>query len=114
MAEGWARASGQVGVCHVTHGPGITRMATSLVAAVKARVPVVVYTSRTHFNNEWQNQSLNQERLVTATGAGYIEVLTPAFAEDAVRQAFCIRTRSKAACSIPKPKSSTSTRNRQC
>ena len=88
MAEGWARATGKVGVCHVTHGPGITRMTTSLVAAAKARVPVVVYTSRTHFNNEWQNQSLNQERLVTATGAGYIEVLTPSFAEDAVRQAF--------------------------
>lgn len=88
MADGWARATGQVGVCHVTHGPGITRMTTSLVAAVKARVPVVIYTSRTHFNNEWQNQSLNQDRLVTATGAGYIEVMTPAFAEDAVRQAF--------------------------
>lgn len=88
MADGWARATGGVGVCNVTHGPGITRMTTSLVAAVKARVPVVIYTSRTHFNNEWQNQSLNQDRLVTATGAGYIEVMTPAFAEDAVRQAF--------------------------
>ncbi|MEQ1776069.1 MAG: thiamine pyrophosphate-binding protein [Burkholderiales bacterium] len=88
MAEGWARATGKVGVCNVTHGPGITRMTTSLVAATKARVPVVIYTSRTHFNNEWQNQSLNQDRLVTATGAGYIEVLTPSFAEDAVRQAF--------------------------
>ncbi|HTE16649.1 MAG TPA: thiamine pyrophosphate-dependent enzyme, partial [Burkholderiales bacterium] len=50
--------------------------------------PVVVYTSRTHLNNDWQNQSLNQDRLVTATGAAYIEVLTPSFAEDAVRQAF--------------------------
>jgi acetolactate synthase-1/2/3 large subunit len=88
MAEGYARATGKVGVCNVTHGPGITRMTTSLVAAAKARVPVVVYTSRTHFNNEWINQSLNQDRLVTATGAGYIEVMTPAFAEDAVRKAF--------------------------
>jgi len=88
MAEGWARATGKVGVCNVTHGPGITRMTTSLVAATKARVPVVVYTSRTHLNNDWQNQSLNQDRLVTATGAAYIEVLTPSFAEDAVRQAF--------------------------
>ena len=57
MAEGWARATGKVGVCNVTHGPGITRMTTSLVASSKARVPIVVYTSRTHFNNEWQNQS---------------------------------------------------------
>ena len=88
MAEGWARATGKVGVCNVTHGPGITRMTTSLVATSKARVPVVIYTSRTHFNNAWANQSLDQEKLVTATGAAYIEVLSPAFAEDAVRQAF--------------------------
>ena len=88
MAEGWARATGKVGVCNVTHGPGISRMTTSLITATKARVPVVIYTSRTHFNNEWINQALNQERLVSATGAGYIEVLTPSFAEDAVRQAF--------------------------
>lgn len=88
MAEGWARATGKVGVCNVTHGPGITRMTTSLVAATKARVPVVIYTSRTHFNSAWANQSLNQEALVGATGAGYIEVLTPSYAEDAVRQAF--------------------------
>ena len=88
MAEGWARATGQAGVCNVTQGPGITRMTTSLVTATRSHSPVVVYTSRTPFNNERINQAINQERLVSATGAGYIEVLTPGFAEDAVRQAF--------------------------
>jgi thiamine pyrophosphate-dependent acetolactate synthase large subunit-like protein len=88
MADGWARATGEVGVCNVTQGPGLTRMTTSLVTAARSRSPVVVYTSRTHFNDERVNQAINQERLVSATGAGYIEVLTPRFAEDAVRQAF--------------------------
>ncbi len=88
MAEGWARSTGKVGVCNVTQGPGITRMMTSLITAVRSRTPVVIYTSKTEFNNEWINQSINQERLVSATGAGYIEVLTPSFAEDAVRQAY--------------------------
>jgi acetolactate synthase I/II/III large subunit len=46
MAEGWARATGRVGVCNVTHGPGITRLATPLAVATKARVPAVVDTSR--------------------------------------------------------------------
>src|SRR3970040_1480168 len=88
MAEGWARATGEVGVCNVTQGPGLTRMTTSLVTATRSRSPVVVYTSKTHFNDEHVNQAINQERLVSATGAGYIEVLAPGFAEDAVRQAF--------------------------
>jgi len=88
MAEGWAMATGKVGVCSVTHGPGVSRMTTSLITATRSRTPIVIYVSKTPFNNEGNDQFLNQEKLVNATGAGYIEVLTPSFAEDAVRQAF--------------------------
>ncbi len=88
MAEGWARASGRVGVCTVTHGPGVSHISSSLVVATRGRTPVVVYTSRTAFNNEQSEHFLEQEKLVSATGAGYIEVLTPNFAETAVQQAF--------------------------
>ena len=88
MAEGWARATGKVGICSVTHGPGITRMTTSLVSVTRCRIPVVICTSATELNNDGINQAIDQRRLVTATGAGYVEVLKPAFAETAVRQAF--------------------------
>lgn len=88
MAEGWARATGKTGVCSVTHGPGITRMMTSLVSVTRCRIPVVVCTSATELNNDLINQAINQERLVTATGAGYVQVLKPSYAETAVRQAF--------------------------
>ena len=88
MAEGWAKATGKVGVCSVTHGPGLARTALSLIAASRSRTPIVVYTGRTTFNDEHNSQFLNQERFVTASEAGYIEVMTPAFAEQAVRQAF--------------------------
>jgi len=88
MAEGYARASGRVGVCTVTQGPGVSHMTTSLIVATRARTPIVVFTSKTPFNNDHAEHYLDQERLVTATGAGYIEVLTPSYAEDAVRQAF--------------------------
>ena len=88
MAEGWAKATGKVGVCSVTHGPGLARTALSLIAASRSRTPIVVYTGRTTFNDEHNSQFLNQERFVTASQAGYIEVMTPAFAEQAVRQAF--------------------------
>lgn len=88
MAEGYAMATGQVGVASATQGPGLTRMTTALIVAARSRTPVVVYTSRTAFNDQHVAQHLNQEQLVTATGAGYIEVLKPSYAEDAVREAF--------------------------
>ena len=88
MADGWARAAGKTGVCSVTQGPGITRIATSLVTATRYRTPVVVHTAATGFNKDNAMQVLDQEKLVAATGAGYIEILTADYAETAVRQAF--------------------------
>ena len=41
MAEGWARATGQPGVCTVTQGPGVTQLGTALTVAVRARIPLV-------------------------------------------------------------------------
>ena len=88
MAEGWSLATGKVGVASATQGPGLARMTTALIVAARARTPVVVYTSKTALNNEHLVQYLNQDQLVTATGAGYIEILKPSYAEDAVRDAF--------------------------
>ncbi len=88
MAEGWAMATGKVGVCSATQGPGLARMTTALIVAARSRTPLVVYTSKTSLNNETVVQYLNQDKLIDATGAGYIEVLTPAYAEESVRDAF--------------------------
>src|SRR6185503_5379586 len=88
MAEGWAMATGKVGVASATQGPGLARMTTALIVATRSRTPIVVYTSKTSLNNEHLVQYLNQDQLITATGAGYIEVLKPSYAEDAVRDAF--------------------------
>ena len=88
MAEGWARANGKIGVCSVTQGPGLARTVTSLVTATRSSTPIVVHTSRIQANNDKHSQFLDQDRLVSATGAGYIEISTPSFAETAVRQAF--------------------------
>ena len=88
MAEGWAMATGKVGVCSSTQGPGLSRMATALTVATRSHTPVVVYTSKSALNNFRHGQYLNQDQFVNATGAGYIEVLTPSYAENAVRQAF--------------------------
>ena len=46
MAEGWARASGQPGICTVTQGPGLTQLGTSLTVAVRAKIPGWSFTVR--------------------------------------------------------------------
>lgn len=88
MADGWARVTGKVAVCSVTQGPGVSRIATSLITAVRYHTPIVIYTSATGFNKDNAMQYLDQEKLVSATGAGYIEVLTADYAEYATRLAF--------------------------
>ena len=65
MAQGWARATGKVGVCSVTKGPGLARLSLSLIAATRCRTPIVVYTGKTGFNNERAGQFLNQEKFVS-------------------------------------------------
>ncbi len=50
MADGYARASGKVGVCLVTSGPGATNIVTGIATANMDSVPVVAITGqvRTH------------------------------------------------------------------
>jgi acetolactate synthase I/II/III large subunit len=88
MAEGYARATGKVGVCSVTHGPGLARLALSLIACARGRTPVVIHTATTTFNSNRDVQYLNQDRFVAGCEAGYIEIMKPDYAEEAVRQAF--------------------------
>ena len=45
-ADGYARASGQVGVCMATSGPGATNLVTGLADAMMDSVPVVVVTGQ--------------------------------------------------------------------
>ncbi len=46
MADGYARASGKVGVCLVTSGPGATNTVTGIATAYMDSVPMVVFTGQ--------------------------------------------------------------------
>ncbi len=52
MADGYARASGQHGVCIAQNGPGITNFVTGVAAAYWAHSPVVVFTPETGTNTQ--------------------------------------------------------------
>jgi hypothetical protein len=65
-------ATGKVAVASVTCGPGVTQVMTALPAAVRARLPVVVFAGESPINAKFYNQYIDQAPLVTATGAHYI------------------------------------------
>src|ERR1700685_222355 len=46
MADGYARASGKVGVCIATSGPGATNLVTGLATAMLDSIPVVAITGQ--------------------------------------------------------------------
>src|SRR6266699_1281004 len=46
MADGYARATGRVGVCCVTSGPGVTNAATGLAVAHGDSIPVLLISSQ--------------------------------------------------------------------
>ena len=46
MADGYARASGKVGVCMATSGPGATNLVTGLATAMLDSVPIVAITGQ--------------------------------------------------------------------
>jgi acetolactate synthase-1/2/3 large subunit len=47
-AEGYARATGKVGVCCATSGPGATNLVTGLVDAMMDSIPIVALTGQVH------------------------------------------------------------------
>ena len=44
MADGWARVTGNPGVCTTTGGPGAAQLATTMIVASRARTPLVALT----------------------------------------------------------------------
>src|ERR1700742_1766995 len=46
MADGYARASGKVGVCMATSGPGATNLVTGLATAMLDSIPMVAITGQ--------------------------------------------------------------------
>ncbi|HTQ77268.1 MAG TPA: thiamine pyrophosphate-binding protein [Burkholderiales bacterium] len=87
-AMAYARKNQDVGVATVTCGPGVTQLITALPAAVRARLPMVVFAGESPLKSSWYNQELDQAPLVAATGAAYHSLHWPERMPAAVRDAF--------------------------
>jgi acetolactate synthase-1/2/3 large subunit len=78
MASGYSGVSGRVGVCTVTHGPGVTNALTALTTAARARhrVPLVA-GELAPAARLVHNQRIDQRAVVTPSGAAFIELESP-------------------------------------
>jgi acetolactate synthase I/II/III large subunit len=78
IADGYARASGRLGVATVTHGPGLTNATTALTEAVRAGTPLVLLAGAVGLGDRVNRQQIDQRRLAEAAGASVVDVTTPA------------------------------------
>ncbi|MGE3272175.1 MAG: thiamine pyrophosphate-binding protein, partial [Chloroflexota bacterium] len=69
MADAYARVSGEVGVCTVHQGPGLTNTMTGLTEAAKSRTPLLLLAADTAASAIRSNFRIEQDNLVLAVGA---------------------------------------------
>jgi thiamine pyrophosphate-dependent acetolactate synthase large subunit-like protein len=69
MADGYARASGKVGVASVHQGPGFTNSLTGLTEAAKARTPLVLLAADIPLGTLWSNFKVDQGAIAETLGA---------------------------------------------
>ena len=87
-AMAYSRSTGKVGVATVTCGPGLTQIMTALPAAVRARIPVVIFAGEAPVKTSWYNQGIDQKPFVDACGATYLSLKHQRSMREQVRDAF--------------------------
>lgn len=68
MADGYARSTGDVGICTVTQGPGLTNAITALVTAHRGRTPLIAIVGDTPVGVQGLPQDIEQAPLIAAAG----------------------------------------------
>ena len=93
MADGWARVTGNPGVCTTTGGPGAAQLATTMIVASRARTPLVALTGDTPRGDLDNAQYLERPRYAASIEAGFVQIHTPDEAYGAVQRAFYLARR---------------------
>src|SRR5580698_3438068 len=88
MADGYSKATGKIGVCTVTCGPGLTQVGTSLMVAARGRAAIVLIIGEIPQGAKNNLQSMDQRRFAEACGARYQNVTSIDNAPDEIAEAF--------------------------
>ena len=89
MADGYARTTGRVGVCTLTHGPGLTNGVTGLAVADRDNVPLVVIVGDSaQAGQETSLQYLDHLHMTDDVTVYGTRVETPSTLPEKLRRAF--------------------------
>lgn len=88
MADGYARATGRVGVATTTCGPGFTQILTALTVAARHGSPLVIFAGDTPTTEAFHVQSFDQKPVALAAGARFIALRDMGRLLQEVRDAF--------------------------
>lgn len=89
MADGYARLTGEVGVCTLTHGPGVTNGATGIAIADRNRVPLVVLVGDPATEGRERSlQYLDHQTFTAPISVRGTRAPTPASLPETLRRAF--------------------------
>jgi thiamine pyrophosphate-dependent acetolactate synthase large subunit-like protein len=88
MADGYARASGRLAICSVTCGPGVSLLATTLIAASRNRTPLLVIAGGAPIGDKYYEQAFDQRRFVEASETIAEDLRSPASLEEDLRDSF--------------------------
>ncbi len=102
MAAGYAHATGQVGVCSVTHGPALTNSLTALTEATRGRRKVLLITGDTS-GIPGHLQELDMRAVCNAAGVRYLRIADPSTAWADVDRAVRYVTNGQAPCVLDAP-----------
>jgi acetolactate synthase I/II/III large subunit len=77
MADGYSRRTGRLGVCSVTHGPGLTQTATSLKVAVERGSKLLLVAGGTPTEDPRHIQAFEDVGFVESLGAVALPLRSP-------------------------------------
>lgn len=87
MADGYARATGKVGVATVTHGPGLSQVSTALMTANRNRTPLVLVVGEYSLSGN-RLQWFDQRAFALASGAKFVTLTHKTHVARDVAEAF--------------------------
>src|SRR5437764_4144219 len=88
MADGWARATGQVGLVSVHQGPGLTNALTGITEAAKSRTPLLVLAADVAGSAVRSNFRIDVAALAASVGAQAERLHSPGSAAADVARAY--------------------------
>jgi acetolactate synthase-1/2/3 large subunit len=93
-ADAYARASGRVGVCDATLGPGATNLVTPLAESLNAGVPLIAIVGGTHrdYSGRHMTQECDQALILRPCAKLFLRVESPKRIPELVRRAFGVAT----------------------